>query len=164
MVDVLTAKVTTPGDPDDVLVDINDEDNYSWDPQSDLGSLGIRRVVLEAANVDGGTEASNARPLHVATLVINLTPQADMDTLVDNYAALKEALDARTTLLIELPGYTNGGGDTEFLIDCLRCDAFPNLVSGRLPWVPGCEPRWYADTLVLPLTRHPYSYGAGTFL
>lgn len=157
----ITAQITDPGDPSTIRLDLNDGTTYTWDPASDLGAAGVRRTILEAANVDGGTVAARARPLISALFVIHIVPQETMAALVAAYEDLKDALETPCSLTFVMVGWD----DTDpFFIDLDSYDSFPNLISGRLPWVPGCDPRWFADTLSVPVLRHPRSYGAGTFL
>ena len=157
----LSARLTTPGDPLDTLVDLNDGGNYTWDAESDLGTVGSRRTVLQASNVHGGTVASYSIPMMSALLVVNLMPQASVDDLYANYAALKAALTSGpSTLAVSLPGSALG----DFLIDLDRADEFPNFVRGQWRWVPGCRPGALVDTFRIPVLRQPFSYGAGDWL
>lgn len=154
----LIAQVTEPGDPDTVRVDIN-ADPYLWEPSSNLGTKGRRRTLLEAESVDGATVAARSKPMMSARLVVQIVPQANVADLVTAYENLQEALDSPCSLTIVLQGMDE---DDPIYIDLDSYDEFPNLVSGQLPWVPGCESRWFADTLVIPVLRHPESYGFST--
>lgn len=157
----IVADITDLGDPLTIRVDLNDGTTYTWDPRSDLGTVGVRRTILEAPNVDGGTVAARSRPLTSAVFVVNIAPQASLEALVAAYQDLKEALETPCSLT-----FAPAGWDPEdpFFIDLDSYDSFPNLISGQLPWTPGCEEQWFADTLIVPVLRHPRSYGAGTFL
>lgn len=160
MADVL-AQITEPGDPNTVRVDVNDDIAYTLDPRTDLGRLGMRRTLLEAANVDGATVAARSHPMMQALLVVNIKPQSTLVSLVAAYEALKNALDTPCSLSFAMDGWDP---DDPFYIDIDSADDFPNLVSGKLPWVPGCDPLWFADTLAITVLRYPRSYGAGDFL
>ena len=154
----LIAQITEPGDPLTVRVDIN-VSPYMWEPSSNLGAKGRRRTLLEAENVDGATVAARSKPMMSALLVVQIEPQASVGDLVTAYEELQEALDSPCSLTLVLQGMDDGD---PIYIDIDSYDEFPNLVSGQLPWVPGCEARWYADTLRIPVLRWPSSYGFST--
>lgn len=154
----LIAQITEPGDPGTVRVDLN-ADPYLWEPSSTLGRRPTRRTILEAEKVHGGTVAARSHPMMQALLVIQIVPQASVYDLITAHENLEVALDSPCSLTFVLQGMDEAD---EIYIDIDSYDDFPNLVSGRLPWVPGCEPRWFAETLDIPVLRHPESYGFST--